>query len=196
MPKPSSYQIFRSRDGWRAWLEAHHAGQAELWLAIYKKGSGKTAVTYEEAVEEALCYGWIDGLTQTIDESMYAVRFTPRKPGSIWAESNKRRVEKLIRDGRMAEPGLRKVAEAQASGEWEAATRREEVDTLPPELEQALRAQEGALAGFQALPASRRKQLLWWVSDAKRDATRQKRLRAILDEALAKSKRLDEQVFG
>ncbi len=87
----------------------------------------------------------------------------------------------------MAEPGLQKVAAAQASGEWEAATRREDVDTLPPELEQALRAHEGALAGFQALPASRRKGLIWWLSDAKRDVTRQKRLRAILDEALEKS---------
>ncbi len=188
MPKPGDYQIFATPAGWRAWLEANYAGQAELWLAIYKKGSGKTAVTYEEAVEEALCYGWIDGLTQTIDENKYAVRFTPRKPGSIWSQSNKQRVEKLIRDGRMAEPGLRKVAEAQASGEWEAATRREDIDTLPPELEKALLAHEGALAGFQALSASLRKQLLWWLSDAKRDATRQKRLRTILDEALKRSK--------
>jgi len=188
MPKPGRYQIFASRTEWRGWLEGHLADQAELWLAIYKKGSGKTAVTYEEAVEEALCYGWIDGLTHAIDEEKYAVRFTPRKPNSIWSESNKRRVEKLIREGRMAEPGLQKVAAAQASGEWEAATRREDVDTLPPELEQALRAQEGALAGFQALPASRRKGLIWWLSDAKRDVTRAKRLQAIIDEALEKSR--------
>jgi uncharacterized protein YdeI (YjbR/CyaY-like superfamily) len=177
MAKPGSYQIFASRADWRSWLEDHFADQAELWLAIYKKGTGKTALTYEEAVEEALCYGWIDGLVQAIDEEKYAVRFTPRKPGSIWSESNKRRVEKLMRAGRMAEPGLRKVAAAQASGEWEAATRREDVDTLPPELQQALRAHEGALAGFQALPASRRKGLIWWLSDAKRDATHHERLR-------------------
>jgi uncharacterized protein YdeI (YjbR/CyaY-like superfamily) len=189
MPKPSSYEIFATRAEWRGWLEAHYADQAELWLAVYKKGSGKTAVTYEEAVEEALCYGWIDGLVQAIDEDKYAVRFSPRKPGSIWAESNKRRVEKLIREGRMAEPGLQKVAAAKASGEWEAAARREEIDALPPELDEALRAQEGALAGFQALPASRRKGLIWWLSDAKRNATREKRLRAIIDEALIKSKR-------
>ena len=184
MPKPSSYQIFATPAGWRAWLQAHYAGESELWLAIYKKGSGQTGVTYEEAVEEALCYGWIDGLVQTIDEEKYAVRFSPRKPGSVWAESNKRRVEKLIQEGRMAEPGLQKVAAAKASGEWEAASRREDVDTLPPVLEQALRAHQGALTGFQALPASRRKGLIWWLSDAKRDATRQKRLQAIIDEAL------------
>jgi len=188
VPKPSTTHIFPTRAEWRSWLEAHHAGQSELWLAIYKKGSGKTAVTYDEAVEEALCYGWIDGLVQAINEEKYAVRFSPRKPGSVWAESNKRRVEKLIQEGRMAEPGLQKVAAAKASGEWEAATRREDVDTLPPELEQALRAHQGALAGFQALPASRRKGLIWWLSDAKRDATRQKRLQAIVDEALTKSK--------
>jgi uncharacterized protein YdeI (YjbR/CyaY-like superfamily) len=187
MPKPSSYQIFATPAGWRAWLQAHHAGESELWLAIYKKGSGKAGITYEQAVEEALCYGWIDGMTQTIDEDKFAVRFTPRKPGSIWAESNKRRVEKLIQEGRMAEPGLQKVAAAKASGEWEAAARREEIDTLPPDLEQALQAHKGALAGFQALPASLRKQLLWWLSDAKRDATRHKRLQAIIDQALKKS---------
>jgi len=188
MPKPGRYQIFASRTDWRGWLEGHHADQAELWLAIYKKGCGKTAVTYEEAVEEALCYGWIDGLVHAIDEEKYAVRFTPRKPNSIWSESNKRRVEKLIREGRMADPGLQKVAAAHASGEWEAATGREDVDTLPPELEQALRALEGALAGFQALPASRRKGLIWWLLDAKRDVTRAKRLQAIVDEAVEKSR--------
>jgi len=188
MPKPSSHQIFATPAGWRAWLEAHYAGESELWLAIYKKGSGKTGITYEQAVEEALCYGWIDGQAQTIDESKYAVRFTPRKSGSVWSQSNIQRVEKLVREGRMAEPGLRKVAEAQASGEWQAAIRREETDTLPPDLEQALSTHEGALAGFQALSASWRKQLLWWLSDAKRDATRQKRLQAIVDEALKKSK--------
>ena len=190
MPKPSSYQTFASRAEWRGWLQDHYADQTELWLAIYKKGSGKTAVTYEEAVEEALCYGWIDGRAQAIDEEKYAVRFTPRKPGSIWSESNRRRVEKLVRDGRMAEPGLRKVTAAQASGEWEAAARREDIDSLPPELEQALRAHEGALAGFQALPASRRKGLIWWLLDAKREATREKRLRAIVDEAVEKNKTL------
>ena len=188
MPKPSSYQIFATPAGWRSWLQAHYAGESELWLAIYKKGSGKMAVTYEEAVEEALCYGWIDGLVQALDEDKYAVRFSPRKPGSIWAESNKQRVEKLIREGRMAEPGLQKVAAAQAGGEWEAAARREEIDALPPALDEALRAQEGALAGFQALPASRRKGLIWWLLDAKRDVTRAKRLQAIVDEAVEKSR--------
>ena len=191
MPKPSSYQIFATRADWRAWLQANYANQSELWLAIYKKGAGKTAVTYEEAVEEALCYGWIDGLVQALDEEKYAVRFSPRKPGSVWAESNKRRVERLTAEGRMAEPGLQKVAAAKASGEWEAAALREEVDVLPPELEQALRAHEGALAGFQALPASRRKMLIWWLSDAKGQVTRHKRLQAIVDEALIKNKRVE-----
>jgi len=192
MPKPDSYQIFATPAAWRAWLQANHAVQAELWLAVYKKGSGKTAITYEQAVEEALCYGWIDGLVQAIDEEKYAIRFSPRKPGSIWAESNKRRVEKLIREGRMAEPGLQKVAAAQASGEWDAAARREELEALSPDLEEALRAHEGALAAFQALPPSRRKILLWWLTGARRPATRQKRLRAIVDEALEKSKTLTD----
>jgi uncharacterized protein YdeI (YjbR/CyaY-like superfamily) len=188
MSKSTDYQIFPDRAAWRRWLEAHCADRSELWLAIYKKGSGQTAVTYEEAVEEALCYGWIDGLVHAVDEGKYAVRFSPRQPGSVWSESNKRRVAELIQEGRMAEPGLVKVAAAHASGEWDAAARREEIDTLPPDLVQALQAHPGAPAGFQALPASRRKMLIWWLLDAKRDATRHKRLQAIVDEAVEKGK--------
>jgi uncharacterized protein YdeI (YjbR/CyaY-like superfamily) len=188
MPRPSSYAVFGGRAEWRAWLEQHHADESGLWLALYKVDSGKAGVTYEEAVEEALCFGWIDGQAQAVDEEKYAVRFTPRRPNSVWSVSNKRRVEKLLRQGRMAEAGLKLVAAAQASGAWEAATRREDVDTLPPELEQALRKVEGALAGFEALPASRKKQLIWWVTDAKRDATRQRRLEAIVQEALRVAK--------
>jgi uncharacterized protein YdeI (YjbR/CyaY-like superfamily) len=175
--------VFAGRTEWRAWLEQHHAEETELWLALYKKGSGKTGVTYEETVEEALCFGWIDGRTQAVDEEKFAVRFSPRKPGSVWSESNKRRVEKLMGEGRMTEAGLRLVEAARASGAWEDAARREAL-MLSPELAQALRAREGALAGFEALPPSRKKQVLWWVADAKREATRQKRLEAVVEEAL------------
>jgi uncharacterized protein YdeI (YjbR/CyaY-like superfamily) len=186
MATSDNSRIFAGRAEWRAWLEAHHADATSLWLALYKKGSGKAGLTYEEAVEEALCFGWIDGLVHALDKEKYTIRFTPRSPTSVWSENNKRRVEKLFREGRMAEPGLRLVEAARASGQWDAATRREE-PALPPELEQALRARAGAWSGFEALPASRKKQLIWWVMDAKRDTTRRKRLEAVIEEALKKS---------
>lgn len=103
---------FGHRNEWRAWLEENHATAQELWLVIYKKHTGKVGVTYEEAVEEALCFGWIDGVMKRLDAEKYALRFSPRKKGSVWSESNKRRVTKLIKQGRMTEAGLVKVKEA------------------------------------------------------------------------------------
>ena len=96
----------RNRDDWRRWLAKHHADKKEIWLVYYKKTSGKQGISYDESVEEALAYGWIDGQIKTIDEQSYAGRFTPRKPTSNWSESNIARVKKLLAEGRMAPPGL------------------------------------------------------------------------------------------
>lgn len=96
----------RNREGWRRWLERHHADKKEIWVVYFKKTSGKLGITYDESVEEALAYGWIDGQAKTIDDETYACRFTPRKPTSNWSESNIARVKKLIAEGRMAESGL------------------------------------------------------------------------------------------
>ena len=96
----------RDRQQWRRWLAAHHHDKREIWLLYFKKASGKPGITYEESVEEALAYGWIDGQTKRVDEESYAGRFTPRKPGSNWSESNIARVKKLLVEGRMAPPGL------------------------------------------------------------------------------------------
>src|SRR5438105_15894095 len=97
---------FRSRDAWRRWLARHYQDKREIWLVYYKKSSGKTGVSYDESVEEALAYGWIDGLTKSIDDESYAGRFTPRKPKSNWSASNISRVKKLIAEGRMGPAGL------------------------------------------------------------------------------------------
>jgi len=97
---------FHSRDGWRRWLAKHHDDKKEIWLVYFKKSSSKTGVSYDESVEEALAYGWIDGLTKSIDDESYAGRFTPRKPKSNWSASNISRVKKLIAEGRMAPAGL------------------------------------------------------------------------------------------
>ena len=107
------------RAAWRAWLDAHHASAAEIWLVFLKKHVGEPCVTLDEAVEEALCFGWIDGLLRRIDERSHVLRFTPRKPASQWSASNKARVERLTREGRMAPAGLAAVATAKANGAWD-----------------------------------------------------------------------------
>jgi uncharacterized protein YdeI (YjbR/CyaY-like superfamily) len=165
---------------WRAWLEQHHADESGLWPAFCKVGSGKAGVTYEVAVEEALCFGWIDGLLRSIDGETFALRYSPRRRHSIWSDSNKRRVERLIAEGRMAAAGLQKVAEAKENGEWDAATARENVDAVPADLAQGLE-RDGLSAAFERWPASRRKSYLYWLSSAKKPETRQRRIQAICD---------------
>lgn len=99
----------RSREQWRRWLARNHAAKKEIWLIYYKKSSGKSGISYNESVEEALAYGWIDGQVKGLDDTRYAGRFTPRKPGSNWSASNIERIQRLLREGRMAEPGLRVI---------------------------------------------------------------------------------------
>lgn len=131
MNLPADYLKFDSRDAWRAWLERHHATSREAWVVHSKKSAVQRFVGYEEGVEEALCFGWIDGRLRSIDAESYALRYSPRGRRSIWAESNKRRVEKLIREGRMTPAGLAKVAEAKENGEWDAGAAHQDVDTIP-----------------------------------------------------------------
>jgi uncharacterized protein YdeI (YjbR/CyaY-like superfamily) len=104
---------------WRGWLQANHAVEKEVWLMIYKKHAATPSVTFEEATEEALCFGWIDSIMKPIDDEKYALRYTPRRKGSNWSESNKKRVAKLIEQGRMTEAGLAKIDEAKRNGKWE-----------------------------------------------------------------------------
>ncbi len=125
------------RAAWREWLERHHAARTQVWLLLHKKHVEEPSVRYDEAVEEALCWGWIDGLTKRWDERSYAVRFTPRKPGSVWSESNVERVTRMIAEGRMTPAGQALVDEAKRRGTWdEAASGR--LDVTPPDLEAAL----------------------------------------------------------
>lgn len=176
-----NYLTFRDHHEWRAWLEAHHAIRTEAWLVHLKKGVDRPGLRYEEAVEEAVCFGWIDGLLRGIDAETFALRYSPRKRDSVWSLSNIERVEKLIGEGRMTAAGLAAVTAAQENGQWQAAARREDVDTIPVDLEQALRPHEGALAAYQAQPVSRKKQWLYWLESARRSETRARRVEAIVD---------------
>jgi uncharacterized protein YdeI (YjbR/CyaY-like superfamily) len=172
------------REAWRAWLEQHHAARTQVWLLIHKKHVAEPGVTYDEAVEEALCWGWIDGLTNRWDERDYAVRFTPRKPRSVWSESNVARVERMIAEGRMTPAGMALVDAAKRLGTWgEAASGR--LDVTPPDLEEALRGSAAAAAQWEAWAPSHRRQYIYWVLDAKRPETRARRVDEVVRRAAA-----------
>jgi uncharacterized protein YdeI (YjbR/CyaY-like superfamily) len=172
-----------TREAWRTWLAEHHATSAQIWLVLGKKDSGVQTVTLEEATEEALCFGWVDSVQKRIDDRTHALRFTPRRPKSVWSQSNKDRVERLIAQGRMTPAGLALVEAGKASGQWEAATQRDVLLAPPPELQAALAARPGAQDGFARWPASHRKQLIYWVAEAKRPETRRRRI----DEVIRRS---------
>ncbi len=173
---------FASQEEWRAWLEVHHASEQEAWLLISRKAAARKFLMLGEAVEEALCFGWIHNTLQPINKGTYALRFSPRKPGGVWSVNNQRRVEKLIQDGRMTSAGMEKIAQAKASGEWEAAIAREDVSSVPDDLVQALEENDAWIA-FENWPASQKMSYLYWLEIAKRPETREKRIQAIVELA-------------
>ena len=167
---------------WREWLVQHHLDTDGVWLARWRKGSGKAALDYAEVVEEALCFGWIDGLTTTLDERRQAHLLTPRRKGSGWAASNKERVVRLIADGRMTKAGLRAIEAAKADGSWSMLDAAEAL-IEPPELTAALDASPEARRQWDGFPKSPRRALIWWVISAKRPETRQRRITTIVEAA-------------
>ena len=167
---------------WRSWLAEHHADTDGVWLATWKRASGKTPLDYGAIVEEALCFGWIDGLVNTLEDGRQAQLLTPRRRGSGWSRSNKERIERLQADGRMTEAGMRVIDAARADGSW---TLLDAAEALlePPELSAALDANPEARRQWDAFPRSPRKALIFWVSSAKRPETRLRRVTMIVDEA-------------
>ncbi len=166
---------------WRAWLEANHDKKTEIWLIYYKLGSNKPRIPYKDAVEEALCFGWIDGIVKPIDAKKYTQRFSPRKKDSNWSELNISIVEKLIVQRRMAEPGLRAYETGLAYNTLEKRAAKALHDIVPDDLLSALKNNPKAYENFSRFPASGRKMIARFVNDAKRSETRQKRI----DEAVA-----------
>ena len=172
------------RAAWREWLAAHHQDRTLVWLLLHKKHVQEPSVRYEEAVEEALCWGWIDGLTNRWDERSYALRFTPRNPGSVWSESNVGRVERLIAQGLMTPAGMALVDEAKRRGTWDRAASGR-LDITPPDLEAALTGVPAAAARWQEWPSSPRRQYIYWVLDARRPETRARRIADVVRRAAA-----------
>jgi uncharacterized protein YdeI (YjbR/CyaY-like superfamily) len=182
-----------SRAAWREWLAANHASSPGVWFTYYKKASGQPRVSYAEAVEEALCFGWIDSLPRKLDADRSALLFTPRKPRSGWSKLNKTRLVQLEQAGLLMPAGLAAIARAQANGAWESLDAAE-AGTVPAELATALAAHPAADAHFKAFSPSARKMILTWFMAARRPATRAARLAEIVRlAALGKRAMLDRE---
>lgn len=187
MPDDGNLLSFNSRAEWRAWLEVNQDQAVKAWIVIHKNGPRQALLTFDQAQEEALCFGWVDVKNRRIDDSRYALLFTPRRPGSAWSISNIRRVERLIQAGLMTPSGLARVKEAHKDGQWNIALRIEQTDVIPPELEMALQKRKGALTGYKHLTHSRKRQILRWLLTAKGQATKQRRIQAVVQEAADKT---------
>ena len=179
MMKP---KFFSSPEQFRKWLDQNHDNATELLIGFHKKDSGKKSVTYAQALDEALCYGWIDGVRRSLDETSYTIRFTPRKPRSIWSNVNVRHVERLKKEGRMAEPGLKTYAlrDPKRTGIY---AFENEPQEFSPEFEKKFRANKRAWEFFQSEPPSIRKVCKSWVMTAKKEETRLRRLESLIDSS-------------
>lgn len=175
------------RQKWREWLRENHSTCTEVWLIYYKKHTGKPRIAYNDAVEEALCFGWIDSTIQRIDNEKFAQKFTPRKNLKKWSELNKQRVRKLIKTGLMTEAGLEKIDWQAFNSEVE--DKRNTKLQTPDYMKQALQAAEPAWENFQKLAPSYRRNYIMWITTAKRRETRQKRLKEAI-ELLKENKKL------
>lgn len=164
-----------SRAEWRAWLAANHTRQEGVWLISYKQATGKPRVDYNESVEEAICFGWIDSKANKLDDERSMLWFAPRKAGTGWSKSNKERVARLLQAGLMAAAGLAKVEAAQRDGSWYALDAVEALE-IPPDLAEALAAYAAAQGNFDAFPRSVKRGILEWIASAKKPDTRANRV--------------------
>ncbi|MBL7033010.1 MAG: YdeI/OmpD-associated family protein [Candidatus Delongbacteria bacterium] len=168
--------LVTARNEWRDWLEQNHTGASEIWLIRFKKHTGKPALPYEDAVEEALCFGWIDGILKRLDSEKYVIRFSPRRENSAWSELNRKRVGRMIRQQKMRPAGMRSVREAKKNGRWHINSPREIPFEVPTDLAHALAADERAKANFELLAPSYKKLFIRWIVSAKREETRKRRI--------------------
>jgi uncharacterized protein YdeI (YjbR/CyaY-like superfamily) len=171
---------FESRAEFAGWLAREHAASAGIWLAIAKKGSGRPTISYAEAVEVALCHGWIDGQKRPLDDAAWLQRFIPRRKGSRWSKINRDKALELVERGEMRPAGLREIELAQADGRWDAAYASQRTITVPDDLQAALGADPGARAFFETLDGANRYAVLYRVHEAKRPETRARRIRTLV----------------
>ena len=183
-PTPSDARYFPSPAAFRAWLERHHADHDELWVGFHRVSTGQPSLTWREAVDEALCFGWIDGVRKRVDETRHVIRFTPRRARSIWSAVNIARVEALEAEGRMRDPG--RAAFARRDDERSRIYSYERADAhLDKAMERRFREVPEAWTFWSEQPPGYRRTLSWWVISAQRPETRTKRLEELIDASAA-----------
>jgi len=169
------------RNDWRAWLEKNHDTKKEVWLIYYKKHTGKSRIPYDDAVEEALCFGWIDSTVKRLDDERFVQKFTPRKDDSNWSELNKKRAKKMIMEGRMTKAGLTKFKEVKKNKKKELKAKPAMKKLIiPPDLKKALAINKKACENFTNFAPSYKKLYIGWISSAKKKETREKRIKQIV----------------
>lgn len=173
-------RFFPSAAAWRDWLEENHDRAAELWVGFYKKSSEKGGITYKEALDEALCYGWIDGIRKSLDDERWTIRFTPRKPKSIWSAVNLKRFAELRAEGRLRPPGLRVFEQRDPEKSGLYSFERSVAELEAPQ-EELFKSSPKAWAFFQSQPSYYRRTITWWVVSAKKEETRQRRLATLIE---------------
>lgn len=176
---------------WRDWLASHHADRRGVWLVSFKKHTGRYAMSYDEAVTEALAYGWVDSLGRKLDDERTMLWFTPRKPTSAWSRPNKERVERLLSEGRMAEPGQRAIDAARANGSWSLLDDVEDL-VVPPDLAAAFAEHPGAADHWDGFPRSARRAILEWIVQARKPETRDRRVVETAERA-ARGERVNQR---
>ncbi|MFH5831970.1 YdeI family protein [Halalkalibaculum sp. DA384] len=177
---PGDVTFFKTQNDFRTWLEKHHNSKEVLWIGLYKVSSGKQSIRWSEAVEEALCFGWIDGLRKSIDDERYKIRFTPRKPDSHWSQKNIDTSEQLIEEDRMQPAGLEAYRQRDENNTAQASYEQDEV-SLKKEYEDKIRSSPKAWKFFRELAPGYTRTSIHWVMSAKKEETRQRRLRVLIE---------------
>jgi uncharacterized protein YdeI (YjbR/CyaY-like superfamily) len=175
--------FYATPEEWRAWLEANHADAREHWVGYYKRGTGRPSITWPESVDQALCFGWIDGVRKRVDEQSYTIRFTPRKPTSAWSRVNVARVAELTAAGLMRPAGIAAFEARTAEGTYSYEQR--DAAAFDPDRERRFRAEEAAWAWFSAQAPWYRRTATHWVMSAKREETRDRRLAQLIEDSAA-----------
>jgi uncharacterized protein YdeI (YjbR/CyaY-like superfamily) len=179
---------FKDREGWRRWLEENHIREKKAWVIIQKARSPYPGVTYKEALDEAMCFGWIDGKMRSLDENSFTLRFSPRRRNSVWSLSNVEKAERLMETRSMVESGYMAVEDAKSSGRWDSAYTSRVSPQVPRDLEEALKVNEDTWANFQRFSNSAKLMYVYWVEEAKREGTRARRIAEVVARAAKNTK--------
>ncbi|MCW3464898.1 YdeI/OmpD-associated family protein [Chitinophaga nivalis] len=169
-----------NQEEWAAWLQQHHAAEDGVWIRIHKKHTGVPSIVYAEALDEALCYGWIDGMSKRIDEDTYVQKFTPRRPKSVWSVRNREHIDRLLKAGKMLPPGLQEVERAKADGRWDDAYSNTKTAELPDDFLAVLKKNKKATAFYDTLTKQNKFAIYYRLHTAKKPETRTKRIDTII----------------